>query len=163
VATELRPGLPGAIFARLGEEGQARGRLALEPLALAIERQAKVNLSGASHKYGTPTTAVPGTGPAIISGNLRRSITHTRVVSTSLGWTVRIGTGVGFYPTYRTARGRVLKGKTPANVYGEILEVHGSRAGRRFPFLGPAFKFGVTYVAPTLFRRAYGASWRQLI
>jgi hypothetical protein len=32
-----------------------------------------------------------------------------------------------------------------------------------FPFLEPAFKFGVTAVAPVLFRQVYGTGWRRLV
>lgn len=162
MAAELRSGVPGAIFARLAAEGQRRGRLALEPLALVIERQAKVNLSGYPHRYGTPTPAIPGSGPGLISGTLRRSITHTPVVRTSLGWTTRIGTGKGFYPTYRTGRG-LMRGRTPSDRYGEILELLGDRAGHTYPFLEPAFRFGVTVAAPVIYRERYGTGWNRMI
>lgn len=46
--------------------------------AAIIERQAKVNATGGRHRAGTPTPASHGTGPAIISGTLRRSI-HSEV------------------------------------------------------------------------------------
>lgn len=39
-----------------------------------VERQAKQNATGGRHKAGTPTPATPGSGPAIITGTLRRSI-----------------------------------------------------------------------------------------
>jgi hypothetical protein len=174
MAVELKPGVSRALFARLLAEQQARSKRALTMVALAIEAQTKVNLSGASHQYGTPTTARAGQGPAIISGTLRRSITHTPVTRTSVGWVTMVGTGVGFYPTYvvtkkkaskgrRARASRVFVGKTPANIYGRILEVEGSRAGNRFPFLTPAFNFGARFVAPVIFKRELGTRWTTLL
>lgn len=162
MATPLKPGVGRALFSRMAAEGQRRGRLALEPLALVIERQAKLNMGYASHKYGTPTPAVPGKGPGLISGTGRRSITHMPITRISVGWHTRVGTATGFYPTYRSRRGSRTS-KTPANVYLEILEVKGSRAGNRYPFLEPAFRFGVDIAGPVIFREAYGSGWSRLV
>jgi hypothetical protein len=154
MATALKPGVGRALFARVAAEGKARGRLALTPLALAIERQAKINANGGSHKRGTPTPARPGSGPAIISGTGRRAITHTPVVRFPYGWLCRVGMGVGFYPPY---------GKTPANEYMSYLERAQTRNGTAYPFLEPAFLFGVRFVAPHLYHDAYGKGWTRLI
>jgi hypothetical protein len=163
MAVELRPGVSRALFANLTAEQQARTKKAMTALALVVERQAKTNLSGFSHRYGTPTPARPGEGPAKISGNLARSVTHTPAERTGTAWVVLVGTGVGFYPTYTTKRGRVFRGKTPANVYGRILEVVGSRAGHKYPWLEPAARFGERFGAPTIFKVTFGAGWRQLV
>ncbi len=159
---ELKPGVGRVLFARLAQEQQKRTRMALVALAQVIERQAKINLTGYTHKYGTPTPAPPGTAPALISVNLRRSITHTPVARVSYGWMVRIGTATGFYPTYTTKTGGAVKGKTAAHVYGYILEVEGTRAGNTFPFLKPAFEFGVRIAAPVIFHEKYGTGWTRL-
>lgn len=129
-----------------------KGRIALEPLALAIERQAKTNASSGSHKRGTPTPARPGSGPAVISGTLRRSITHSPVARTATGWETRIGTGAGFTPPY---------GRSPASRYGLALET-GLRNGTKYPFLSTAFKFAIQFVAPAIYRAAYGSGWTRI-
>lgn len=150
---ELRPGMFTATFARLSAEGALRGRIALEPLALAVEKQAKINASVGAHKRGTPTPASPGTGPAVISGTLRRSITHSPSVQHGTGWETRVGTAAGVSPPY---------GSTPASKYGLALET-GLRNGSVFPFLGPAFKFAMTFAAPAIYRKTYGDGWKRVI
>ncbi|MGW2861957.1 hypothetical protein [Streptomyces sp. NPDC001205] len=150
---ELRPGLFTAAFSRLSAEGVVRGRIALEPLALAIEKQAKINASVGAHSRGTPTPASPGTGPAVISGTLRRSITHSASVQSGTGWETRVGTGAGITPPY---------GRTPASRYGLALET-GLRNGAVYPFLGPAFTFAVRFAAPAIYRAAYGEGWKRVV
>ncbi|MFG2412268.1 hypothetical protein [Streptomyces goshikiensis] len=118
-------------------------------MANAIERQAKVNASNGAHKRGTPTPASPGTGPAVISGTLRRSITHSPVTLTGAGWETKVGTGAGISPPY---------GRTPASRYGLALET-GLRNGSTFPFLKPAYQFGITIVAPQLYASIYRTGW----
>jgi hypothetical protein len=137
------------IFAEIDREAQLKARRALTQLALAIERQAKVNATVGAHRRGTPTPARPGTGPAVISGTLRRSITHSPVIFTGGGWETKVGTAVGFTPPY---------GRTQSSKYGLYLET-GLKNGSTYPFLMPAFRFGVTHVAPILFRAAFGGRW----
>lgn len=149
---ELRPGEFTAIFAKLSAEGVVRGRLALEPLANAVEKQARINASSGRHDRGTPTLARPGSGPAVISGTLRRSITHSPIVQVGTGWETRVGTGVGQTPPY---------GRTPANKYGLYLET-GLKNGAVYPFLGPAFHFAVKIAAPSIYTKAYGAGWTRV-
>lgn len=152
MAEELAPGVLTALFTRLSAEGEVRGRVALVPVALAVERQAKINASNGQHKYGTPTPARPGNGPARISGTLVRSITHSAVSRTPTGWEVLVGTAVGLYPTYNR--------KTPANKYGRYLEIEGAGRSRAlYPFLGPAFHMVVHVSVYTIFREIYGQSW----
>jgi hypothetical protein len=137
-----------------------RGRRALEPLAIVIENQAKTNASNGSHPYGTKTPASPGTGPAIVSGSLRRAVTHTAPVASGGGWTATVGIAGGVYPPRRPSSGkRGGRGKaTPVSKYAEFLET-GLRNGERYPFLLPAFHFGVTIAAPTIYRTAFGTGW----
>lgn len=146
---ELRPGTFTRIFAEVEREGQLKSRRMLTALALAVERQAKVNASVGAHKRGTKTPASPGTGPAVISGTLRRSITHSAVVFTGGGWETKVGTAVGFTPNY---------GRTPANKYGYYLEKEGLKNGATYPFLGPAYNFGIRVVAPQLYV-AFRSGW----
>lgn len=146
---ELRPGVFLRVFTEIEREGQIKTRTVLTRLALVIERQAKINASVGAHKRGTPTPASPGTGPAVISGTLRRSITHTTAVFTGRGWETKVGTAVGFNPPY---------GRTPANKYGYYLE-NGLKNGTTYPFLMPAYRFGLT-VAPALYQQVFRPGWR---
>ena len=101
MAVEVKPGVWAATFAKLDAQGKMKGRVAIEKIAQVIEKQAKINASVGSHRYGTPTPASPGTGPAVISGNLRRSITHSPVVTLGPGhYQTKVGTAVGFTPTW---------------------------------------------------------------
>lgn len=157
MAIEAKPGAWTAVFSRLTAQGEMKGRVALEPLALAIERQAKTNASAGSHAYGTPTPASRGSGPAVISGNLRRSITHSPVTMLGPGhWQTKVGTGTGFYPGYGG------RSRTPANKYGFYLE-HGLRGGAKYPFLVPAFEYVTGAGARIIYDRAYGpGTWRKV-
>ncbi|MEU8552323.1 hypothetical protein AB0C81_36055 [Streptomyces roseoverticillatus] len=149
---ELRPGVFSRLFAEVTSEGQAKTRRVLTQLALAVERQAKINASVGSHPRGTPTPASPGTGPAVVSGTLRRSITHTPVAPSGTGWETKVGTGVGFTPPY---------GRTPSSRYGLYLET-GLKNGATNPFLHPAYQFGITMVAPQLYLRAFRSGWPRV-
>lgn len=151
---ELRPGLFSELFGEIARDGEVKTRRVLTRLAQAVERQAKVNASSGAHRYGTRTPARPGSGPAVISGTLRRSITHTPVVFTGGGWETKVGTGVGFTPPYGRAR-------TPANLYGFYLET-GLKNGATYPFLKPAFDFGVRVVAPQLYQAVFRPGWPRI-
>lgn len=133
-------------------EGQLKTRRVLTQLALAVERQAKINASVGAHKRGTKTPASPGTGPAVISGTLRRSLTHSPVVFTGGGWETKVGTAVGFTPPY---------GRTPSNKYGFYLET-GLKNGSVYPFLKPAYDFGVRVVAPQLYQAVFRPGWPRI-
>lgn len=150
--TELRPGAFTRIFAEVEREAQVKARRVLTGIALAVERQAKINASVGAHKRGTKTPASPGTGPAVISGTLRRSITHSPIVFTGGGWETKVGTGVGLTPPY---------GRTPASKYGFYLET-GLKNGTVYPFLGPAVTFGRRVVAPQLYQAVFRAGWPHL-
>jgi hypothetical protein len=157
MAIEARPGVWSGVFRAIEKQAQGKGQQMLTTLAVALEKQAKINASVGSHKYGTPTPARPGTGPAVISGNLRRSITHEKVAELGPGhWRTRVGTGVGFYPSYGGRH------RTPANKYGYYLE-HALRNGVTYPFLGPAFRHVTGVGAIALFRAVYGeGAWKKV-
>jgi hypothetical protein len=150
MAARLAPGQFTAVFARVGLEAEKRAAVALTQVALAIERQAKINASNGAHPFGTPTPATRGSGPARISGTLVRSITHTRVRPTGGGWECQVGTAQGMFPPYG-------KNRTPSSLYGLYLETE-----LDYPFLEPAFHFGCHVVAPGAFASAYGSGWRQI-
>lgn len=163
---ELRPGIFNAMMAQLTTQAMARGAAALETVALAIEKQAKINASNGQHPYGTRTPASPGTGPARISGTLVRSITHSPVERSERGWMTRVGLAGGLYPHYqygrrgnRRSHGR--RSETPSSRYGKYLET-GLRNGSTYPFLGPAVEFGRHIVAPVAFREAFAGPWTLL-
>lgn len=160
MASELTPGKIADLFSKVSAQAVDRGRLALEPLAIVIENQAKTNVSTGTHKYGTKTPAHPGAGPAIISGSLRRSITHTPVTSAAGGWTTMIGIAAGVYPPKRPNAGsRGGKGKqTPVSKYAKFLET-GLKNGEKYPFLTPAFRFGVTIAAAPIWASVFGIPW----
>lgn len=157
MAVKASPGAWAAVFRAIERQGQAKGGEALTRLALVIEKQAKTNASAGAHAYGTKTPATPGSGPAVISGTLRRSITHDPVRMLGAGhWRTRVGTAAGFYPGYggpdRTASSR----------YGLLLET-GLRNGAAYPFLMPAFRYGTTTAARAIYDAVYGPShWRKV-
>lgn len=150
---ELRPGVFLRLAAEINAAHEAKVRRTLVAIALVAERQAKINASSGAHKRGTPTPARPGSGPAVISGTLRRSLTHTSPVRGPSGWEVKVGTGVGFTPPY---------GKTPASEYGLILEKTGLRNGATYPFLVPAARFAMRVAAPALYRAAFASGWPRI-
>jgi hypothetical protein len=146
---ELRPGAFTRIFTEVQREGQLKARRVLTGIALAVERQAKINASAGAHRRGTKTPASPGTGPAVISGTLRRALTHSPIVFTGGGWETKVGTAVGLQPPY---------GRTPASKYGLYLET-GLKNGATYPFLKPAVDFGARVVAPQLYQSVFRAGW----
>jgi|SRR5882672_7474807 len=153
MAAELRPGTFVRLFAEINAAHEAKVRRVLTQIALVAERQAKINASVGAHKRGTPTPARPGAGPAVISGTLRRSLTHTTPVRTGVGWEVKVGTAVGFTPPY---------GKTSASQYGLILEKTGLKNGNTYPFLVPAATFAMRVAAPALYRASFGGAWPRI-
>lgn len=159
MAGELAPGVYTALFARIALEAQGKAAAALAVIGTAVERQAKLNASTGSHPYGTPTPASPGTGPARISGTLVRSITHTEPKIDTFGWSMKVGTGTGLYPRYRTAYGRTFTSKIPANKYGYYLEKGLTRNGVAYPFMGPAVTFATRFVAALAYEKIFGAPW----
>lgn len=152
---ELRPGVLARLFTEVDRAAQLKTRTVLSRLADAVERQAKINASSGAHAYGTRTPARPGTGPAVISGTLRRSLTHAAVTFTGGAWESRVGTAPGFTPPYGRAR-------TPANMYGLYLEKGMLRNGAAYPFLLPAFQFGVRQVAPQLYQAVFRPGWPRV-
>ncbi|MEU4296339.1 hypothetical protein [Kitasatospora aureofaciens] len=140
------------LFVEIGAAGEAKAREALLKLGDAAVRQAQINASSGSHPRGTPTPARPGSGPAIVSGTLRRSIARTTPVRTAGGWELKVGTKPGQVPPY---------GRTPSSRYGLYLET-GLRNGATYPFLGPAVRFVRTTVLPQVFQAVFRPGWPRL-
>ncbi|MHB8511488.1 MAG: HK97-gp10 family putative phage morphogenesis protein [Actinomycetota bacterium] len=117
----------------------AATRAAVIEAAVLVETKAKQNANTGSHRKGEPTNATPGSGPNVVTGNLRRSITHSPPVAVG-GWGHAITVGVA-----QTAP------------YGEYLE-HGLRNGTTYPFFEPA----VREVTPQL-AEIYSRAWARAI
>ncbi len=159
MATELEPGAFTVTFARLRDSGIRNAGKGLTALAYVVEKQAKINVSTGSHRYGTPTPASPGRGPAVVSGNLRRSITHDRVARTATGWETRVGPAAGFYPPYprRSSSGGAPR-RTSADLYGKYLET-GLRNGATYPWLKPAAEFASRTAEPVIAAAIASGLW----
>jgi len=91
----------------------------------------------------------------VISGTLRRSITHTPVVRVGDDYECRIGMGVGFHPPYG-------RNQTPSSKYAYYLET-GLRNGTKYPFLLPAYLFAIRVPADLIYRKAFGEGWTRLV
>lgn len=111
-----------AAFEKVSAQADAATRTIVVKAAAVVEKQAKSNFSG-SHKKGEPH--VGGSKPNIVTGNLRRSITHTAVTRSGLGeYSSRVG---------------------PTAVYGRRVELGYSGGGggrghqptRAFPYFQP--------------------------
>lgn len=146
---ELRLGTFARVFAEVQRDAQVKSRLALTLIASAVEKQAKINASSGSHPRGTPTPARPGSGPAVITGTLRRSLTHSPILFTGASWETKVGTAGGLTPP---------GGRTPSSRYGLYLET-GLKNGATYPFLAPAARFVRTVVAPQIYQTVFRPGW----
>lgn len=88
------------------------GRAAANAMAATAETAIKEGLSRSSHAKGTPTPAPPGGPPALVAGNLRRSVTGTPAES--------IGDGV-----WEAAAGPTAKYSAAQNFGAEIRPKNG--------------------------------------
>lgn len=97
-------------------------RLAVQEGIVLMETQAKLNATSGKHKKGQPHIPGSGPGPNVVSGNLRRSITHTRPERRGVtGWYARMG---------------------PTAVYGRAVELGlWQNPSAKFPYIGPAVKW----------------------
>lgn len=150
---ELNPETIARAITKIIAETGVRAKASMTVVALAIEKQAKINASNGEHPRGTRTPASPGSGPARISGTLVRSITHSEVKATAIGWEMRVGLAGGLYPSYGSRK------RTASSKYGKYLELGMLRNGAAYPFLGPAVGFGSKIVAHVAFKAAFSAPW----
>jgi len=136
VAEEFTTAAVVRLEARLSATTGIAMQQAVLAVALAGERQAKLNASSGAHRKGTKTPATRyETGPARISGNLVRSVTHDRVTREGTVFTTRIG----------------VAGSAP---YGKWVEKLG------YEFMAPTSRFLKTIVVPVAeaaFRAAFRA------
>lgn len=152
---ELTPGTIARVLAKVEVDGQAKMGAALTAMATAAETATKEALTQTSHSYvdwanGTPARA--GGPPALVSGTLRRSITHTHAVPDGIGWATKIGTAAGFYPWYG-------KGRTPSSKYGMYLELGMLRNGAAYPFLQPSIRRAVAVYGPPIWQSHFRGGW----
>lgn len=91
MATELTPGVLAKIVAKVQQGGDEGAKAGLVAIAQAIETRAKMNANSGSHRKGEPHVPGTGPGPNVVTGNLRRSITHQPPEQDGSGWFVRIG------------------------------------------------------------------------
>lgn len=106
-------------FRKVAAQADATSRSIVTKAAATVEKAAKGNFQGA-HRRGEPHTGPMQ--PNIVTGNLRRSITHTRVTrSGPFTWSTSVG---------------------PTAVYGRRVELGGTDSRgvttRAFPYFGPA-------------------------
>lgn len=160
MATQLRPGVFDELFAKVAAEGVKRARRATVVMAQTTERQAKINVAHGAHKYGTPTPASEGAGPAIISGTLRRSITHTPAVATGGAFVSMVGPAPGFFPPYGIPRHHIKPNPKPradSAKYGYYLET--GDWGHTYPWLLPALRVVEITSGPVILREIFSAPW----
>jgi len=120
-------------------KAEEAGFYALGQVALAVEREAKLNaVQGGTHPRGTKTPAIPGNGPARITGALQRSI-HTEV---------RKGFG-----TYEAS-------VFPSMIYSRAVELGSPRWSRgvKYPYLIPA-GVKIKERANDIFTQAMARKW----
>jgi hypothetical protein len=67
----------------MAARAQAGARTVVVGSAAIVEAQAKANFAG-HHRPGEPHVGGPGSYPNVVTGNLRRSITHTPVAQAGL-------------------------------------------------------------------------------
>jgi hypothetical protein len=130
--------------------GIVASRAGLTSLALAIERTAKLNSRNGAHRRGTKTPASPGSGPAVVSGDLNRSITHTAIPMTGV-LSTRVGPASTPHKNSNTTSGKI----------GEYLET-GLRNGSTYLFLGPAFEQEIPGHVDVAFKAAWDANGGRL-
>jgi len=116
-----------AALGRVGERTSIEARAALAEVASELEKVAKRNASGRP-------------GPNVVTGTLRRSITHDPITPWGIGgWQTKVG------PTVIYGR-RIELGFKGADSLGRVFDAPG------YPYFGPAFRQVVPRI-PEIMRR----------
>lgn len=144
MAKELEPGLFSSLFVRTLGAGETYARTALAPVADALVKRVKTELSLSS------SPAPPGAPPGVRSGTLRASIGRSSVDTTAGVASVLVGTQTGYRPPY--------KPQTPANKYGLYLETMQNHA-----FLRPSAEMTTGLAIPLYYSAIYASSIWSLI
>jgi hypothetical protein len=121
-------------------KAEQAGFYALGQVALAVEREAKINAAqGGTHARGQKTGATPGSGPARVTGALQRSIQTE----------VRKGFGTYEAEVY------------PTMIYARAVELGHPKwgPGVNYPYLLPAGR-KISKRANDLFTQAFKRRWR---
>lgn len=106
---ELRPGVLSGLLEQIKQETLRRHRAAFGAAVEFAEARMKMHAGeGGAHRYGTPTPASRGRGPAVISGDLRRSIMATPIEGMGGDLRAKVGPSNTPHRTYppRTSRRR---------------------------------------------------------
>ncbi len=127
-------------------KGELTMRGGLTTLAERMEARMKDNASQGAHARGTATPATPGGGPSVVSGDLRRSITHTPVESVGGLLQTRVGPASTPHSDSAATSGEI----------GRYLERDG-RGSNRYPFVEPAHNDTVAEAGPI-----FKATWDAL-
>ena len=106
----------GAVDEKVAQMRHAT-RMATAKALHLIERKAKQKLTTFSHERGTPTPSGPGEPPALVTGNLRRSITVTGPEPLTPGsWRGQVGP-TAIYGRVQELGGPTGRGVLPARPY----------------------------------------------
>ena len=139
-------------------KGLAVTARSLQSVALQGEALMKVNAgAGGSHPYGQGRNKVGG-APAVVSGDLRRSITHQQ---DGLGW--RIGPSSIPHTKYGSRSGKTRrgshKGSATCGEIGYYLENGLEGSGPPYPFVQPTVAGIQNAVEPAFLVTFNSESW----
>jgi hypothetical protein len=149
----LEPGVFSDLFTKLAAQVAARATEALEAASTLVEERAIQSVSARNHPRLTPTTASPGGPPAMISGTLAKSISHSRPEIKMGTIEIKIGMEAGHYAPYYRA--------TASSLYAQYLETGvAGRGGRaHYPFLRDAFEKTAHPAVLVTFKVAFSRPW----
>jgi HK97 gp10 family phage protein len=106
-----------AALGRKQDQIESATRLAVAKALHMIERRAKEKLALRTHQAGTPTPSGPGQPPALITGNLRRSISVTGPQKIGPDtWKGEVGP-TAIYGRIQELGGQTPRGTLPARPY----------------------------------------------
>jgi hypothetical protein len=133
----------GAALDRIVVAEELATKRAVEKVALAVVRQAKVNSTGPPRLFKEGTQgARPGTGPGVVSGRHRNSIKVLGSGPIPRGWAADVG------PTMVYSR-RLELGFTGTDSAGRVYDQ------QPYPYLRPAMEFVTRIVAQRVFREEW--------
>ncbi len=151
MATPLEPGVFTKLFAELAVQAEAKATAAITAAAVLVQERAIQSVSARTHTRRSKTPARPGGPPAMVSGTLAKSITHSTAVSESGGIQIKVGMSSALTAPYS---------KTRASLVAKYLEIDGAGKSRvKYPFLGPAFEQTAHAAMETTFRAVFSTGW----
>lgn len=138
-----------AALRRMNENVRYGSRVGVQRTAAALIKQAKINATNPPPRVGLDAGRDPGTGPAVVSGRLRKSI-----VITSQGPTGRWGWEATVAPTVVYAR-RIELGFSGTDSRGRNYNQPA------YPYFGTAYHFVMSVVARRQFEMAWAEALRR--